>query len=476
MNNEFKIYLLAVIISGLMLFTPINAPQHKDLIISMNRSLGNNLLKSATSSDPTVTLDFETSPPGNDLNNYSNYVIFQPGWYRLNMTGNTTFPAHSGSFVLRNNFGYPESDINFTVPQTNVNFWFIYHDPNTYKIIAFNRTGQQEVVIVNTPDLYQHINFTSSAIISLSVYGNTAGFNLDDFSFQNDTNADYIPNPTFLHPKQNEVMSGYYNISWYPTISSLGYIVRYNITLRSDSSPNNLYTLTGGSSTNWIGINTLLYPDGPYFLDFYSYDNTSGNYLIYPCYINNSLYGPNHTLSTPVFYSPVINNTYAGLLNISWSQAIDSQQHGVSYNLTLIPNQPNIPGLIITSNLASPRWQILNTSIVPNGFYKLILGSSDGYGLSNTIETSFFINNSYSSISYPTNSSQGSNSSVNNSSQGDITAPGFEFTSPLAILSLVGIYFIKKKRKKQLFKTELDKTNFFLLTKNSFYSFYVVRK
>ena len=221
------------------------------------------------------------------------------------------------------------------------------------------------------------------------------------------TSTHTITKPYMMNPTNGSMIFGYVDFTYSLSSDSLGHTLYYNLTLSRAINPVETYLLLGWSTGSGTQVNTNLYTNGDYIVTIRAFDSTN---FYNESQIVITIYNGNHTITTPSFTNPAYaNNSYSGIINISWTQSTDSLNHTVYYTITLYWNSRANAKLVVNQTTLL-NYQF-DTSTVSNGYYELELYASDNYGVYSSSTTGIFIANSQQhtistpSFSKPTNGS-----------------------------------------------------------------------
>jgi len=149
-------------------------------------------------------IDFENLPDaymflgGNqNIGSFYTGVDFEQNVTGLDLTGNTAYPAHSGSIGIWDPYDLSVT-ISFSSPESMVGIWYTSFDPLT--LAAFDSSSVLLGSVVGaantdgTTGSSDFLSFTGSNISSITLTGSPGNFILDDLTFMPAT-VSSVPEP-----------------------------------------------------------------------------------------------------------------------------------------------------------------------------------------------------------------------------------------------------------------------------------------
>ena len=398
------------------------------------------------SNDDGVKLNFENSPPNNDINNYSSYVNFSAGWQIWNSSG-SLYPSHSGSMVIYTHESF--NWINFTVPQDYIHTYFSTYAGGNLYITAYDEDGFPLVTATVPANASTYpVSLISHRIFSLRITGVNSGWEssyvIDDLYFDNSTgkllNFESTPpggslnnyangisfspgwqqwnstGSSFTSHSGSMVIYTHESFNWINFTTSQSYIEMFVSSQSGGKLYLNAYDKYGvmvDSAT--IPANAQVYKANVSNTNIYSIrivGNTTSwesSYTIDDLYFVASANPTVHSLSQPIISYPSYYQSVSGIITIQYSPAIDSLGHNVFYNLTITNSNSETFQLISFTSLTFYQF---NTASYQDAYYVLDVTAFDNYGLISQASVPLLFSNAYTTTIGSTTSAIGSTTQI----------------------------------------------------------------
>jgi hypothetical protein len=253
--------------------------------------------------------------------------------------------------------------------------------------------------------------------------------------------------PPNIQNTNNSVVSGPYNVTWLESVDSLDHYVSYNVSLRNASTNDFIGYLAQWTTLRYIEINNTFMPEGNYTLVVES-DDSYGLHQQSVFYFSIFVESPpQHKISNFILNSPTNNSVQSGIVTLLFSQAQDSLNHDVKYEIWIF-NQNN--SFLVVNKTIDVLFYDFDTTSVPNGEYLIQIRASDGLGVYSEFTAVIFTikndnSNTNPSSNIPTTSTSPNNQTSNTSPSIITATPSFELIYPLIVFGLIGLFYKRRK-------------------------------